>query len=59
LEDDRNAFPRYDAVLLMRSDFNEQSLQDLAGRLDETSMAELNGLAGSGVSFEKVARTFL
>lgn len=43
----------------MRSDLNEQSLQDLAGRLDETSMAELNGLAGSGVSFEKVARTFL
>ena len=59
LEDDRNAFPRYDAVLLMRSDFNEKPLQTLIGRLNETTMAELNGLAESGISFEKVARSFL
>lgn len=59
LEDDRKAFPRYDAVLLMRSDFDERPLQSLIGKLDETTMAKLNGLAESGISFEKVARSFL
>ena len=59
LEDDRNAFPRYDAVLLMRSDFDEKPLESLRGKLNEATMAKLNGLAESGVSFEKVARTFL
>jgi len=59
LEDDRKAFPRYDAVLLMRSDFDEKPLQGLIGKLDESSMAKLNGLAESGISFEKVARIFL
>jgi len=59
LEDDRKAFPRYDAVLLMRSDFDEKPLQSLEGKLDETTMAKLNGLAESGVSFEKVAKVFL
>jgi osmoprotectant transport system permease protein len=59
LEDDRQAFPRYDAVLLMRSDFDEQPLQSLAGKLNEATMTRLNGLAESGLSFEKVARGFL
>ena len=59
LEDDRNAFPRYDAILLMRSDFDEKPLESLRGKLNEATMAKLNGLAESGVSFEKVARTFL
>ena len=59
LEDDRNAFPRYDAVLLMRSDFDEKPLESLRGKLNEATMAKLNGLAESGVSFDKVARTFL
>ena len=59
LEDDREAFPRYDAVLLMRSDFDEKPLQSLAGKLDESSIARLNGLAESGISFERVARMFL
>jgi osmoprotectant transport system permease protein len=59
LEDDRKAFPRYDAILLMRSDFDERPLQSLIGKLDEGSMAKLNGLAESGISFEKVARSFL
>lgn len=58
LEDDRKAFPRYDAVLLMRTDFDEKPLQSLAGKLDERSMAKLNELAESGISFEKVALTF-
>lgn len=59
LEDDRQAFPRYDAVLLMRSDFDEKPLQSLTGKINEATMAKLNGLAESGVSFEKVARGFL
>lgn len=59
LEDDRKAFPRYDAVLLMRSDFDEKSLHSLEKKLDEVAMAKLNGLAESGMSFEKVAHTFL
>lgn len=59
LEDDRQAFPRYDAVLLMRSDFDEKPLETLTGKLNEATMAKLNGLAESGVSFEKVARIFL
>ena len=59
LEDDRQAFPRYDAILLMRSDFDEKPLEGLAGKLNEATMAKLNGLAESGDSFEKVARGFL
>ena len=59
LEDDRQAFPRYDAILLMRLDFNEKLLQGLEGKLNESTMTKLNGLAESGVSFEKVARGFL
>lgn len=59
LEDDRKAFPRYDAILLMRSDFDEKPLESLTGKLNEATMAKLNGLAESGVSFEKVAGTFL
>ncbi len=59
LEDDRQAFPRYDAILLMRSDFDEKPLQSLTGKLNEVTMAKLNGLAESGLSFEKVAQGFL
>jgi osmoprotectant transport system permease protein len=59
LEDDRQAFPRYDAILLMRSDFNERPLQGLVGKLNEPTMIKLNGQAESGLSFEKVARGFL
>lgn len=58
LEDDRKVFPRYDAILLMRSDFDEKSLQGLEEKLDEVTMAKLNGLAESGLSFDKVARVF-
>jgi osmoprotectant transport system permease protein len=59
LEDDRQAFPRYDAVLLMRSDFDEKPLQNLSKRLNEATMAELNGQAEAGANFEQVARNFL
>lgn len=59
LVDDRQVFPRYDAVLLMRSDFDEKPLQDLSNRLNEVTMAKLNGQAEAGANFEQVARTFL
>ena len=59
LEDDRQVFPRYDAILLMRTDFDEKPLQSLAGKLNEATMAKLNKEAESGVSFENVARGFL
>ena len=59
LEDDRQAFPRYDAVLLMRSDFDAKPLQHLSNRLNEAVMAKLNGQAEAGANFEQVARTFL
>lgn len=59
LEDDRQVFPRYDAVLLMRSDFNEKPLHHLEGKLNEVTMAKLNGQAEAGVRFERVARAFL
>ena len=39
LEDDRHAFPRYDAILLMRSDFDEKPLQKIAGKINEVTMA--------------------
>ena len=59
LRDDRQVFPRYDAVLLMRADFDDKPLQSLAGKLNEATMAQLNGRAESGESFEQVARGFL
>lgn len=57
LEDDRAAFPRYDAVLLMRASLNDAPLQGLAGQLNEATMARLNGRAEAGESFEAVARS--
>lgn len=59
LQDDRQAFPRYDAVLLMRADLDETPLRGLAGRFDESTMAALNRRAESGVPFETVAREAL
>lgn len=59
LEDDLAAFPRYDAVLLMRLDLDEAPLRHLTGRWNEASMAELNGRAERGETFEAVARSAL
>lgn len=59
LEDDLGAFPRYDAVLLMRLGVDESPLQHLAGRFTEAAMAELNGRAEGGETFEAVARSAL
>jgi osmoprotectant transport system permease protein len=60
LRDDRNFFPRYDAVLLMRAAVDEQPLAALAGRIDEAAMRAMNGAVEiDGQSFEAVARDFL
>jgi osmoprotectant transport system permease protein len=63
LKDDRSFFPRYDAVLLMRSDLPAQaqtSLAPLAGRIDEARMIALNAAVElDGRPFAEVARAFL
>ncbi|RZL36029.1 MAG: ABC transporter permease subunit, partial [Rubrivivax sp.] len=60
LRDDRQFFPRYDAVLLMRAGVDDRPLQGLAGRLPEARMIQLNAAAElEGRPFAEVARDFL
>jgi osmoprotectant transport system permease protein len=60
LVDDRQFFPRYDAVLLMRQALDPAPLQALAGRIDERTMIALNAeVEIDGVGFADVARRFL
>jgi Periplasmic glycine betaine/choline-binding (lipo)protein of an ABC-type transport system (osmoprotectant binding protein) len=66
LADDRNYFPRYDAVLLFRADLPQRlprtwaALRSLEGRIDDTSMRRMNAEAElEGKSFVAVAREFL
>jgi osmoprotectant transport system permease protein len=60
LIDDRNFFPRYDAVLLMRATLDEQPLLKLAGRINESQMIALNAQVElDGLSFDKAAAGFL
>lgn len=60
LRDDRQFFPRYDAVLLMRAGVDERPLASLAGRIDEDAMRAMNGAAEiDGKSFAAVAHDFL
>lgn len=60
LRDDRQFFPRYDAVLLMHASVDDKPLQGLAGRLPEARMIELNAAAElEGRPFADVARGFL
>lgn len=59
LEDDAQVFPRYEAILLMRLNFDQSKLKDLENRLDQVKMSKLNQQAEVGVSFEKIARSFL
>ncbi|MEJ8836170.1 ABC transporter permease/substrate-binding protein [Ramlibacter sp. AN1133] len=60
LRDDRNFFPRYDALLLMRATVDERPLAALAGRIDDEAMRAMNGAVEiDGRSFEAVAREFL
>lgn len=60
LRDDRNFFPRYDAVLLMRAAVDDRPFAGLAGRIDETAMRAMNArVEVDGQTFEAVAREFL
>jgi osmoprotectant transport system permease protein len=63
LRDDRGFFPRYDAVLLMRStlpDAARRALARLEGRIDEATMVALNAEAEvDRKPFADVARGFL
>ncbi len=60
LVDDRNFFPRYDAVLLMRQTLDAAPLQKLAGRIDEKTMIALNAQVElDGATFAQVAQRFL
>jgi osmoprotectant transport system permease protein len=66
LADDRNYFPRYDAVLLFRADLPQRlprtwtALKGLEGRIDDASMRRMNAEAElEGKSFVAIAREFL
>ncbi len=66
LQDDRNYFPRYDALVLYRLDvplrFPQawKALQTLRGRIDESSMISMNARAElQGAAFDAIARDWL
>ena len=60
LVDDRQFFPKYDAVLLMRMAVDPAPLRGLEGRIDAPTMIALNAQAElDGVAFAEVARRFL
>lgn len=66
LDDDRQFFPRYDAVILARSDLPTraprawQALAGLEGRFDEATMQALNGEAElNNKRFARVAADYL
>ena len=60
LKDDLGFFPKYDAVLLMRSSFDPTPLKSLEGRINETQMIAMNGqVEVDGQSFANVAKQFL
>jgi osmoprotectant transport system permease protein len=60
LADDRGFFPKYDAVLLMRASLDPAPLAKLQGRIDETTMIDLNAQVElDGASFAEAARRFL
>ncbi|MEG2048881.1 MAG: glycine betaine ABC transporter substrate-binding protein, partial [Comamonas sp.] len=66
LEDDRQYFPRYDAVLLFRKDLPAQqpaawaALQQLQGRISEAQMIQMNAQAElQSMPFDAIARQFL
>jgi osmoprotectant transport system permease protein len=60
LVDDKNFFPRYDAVLLMRAAVDARPLLPLAGRINDGTMTALNARVElDGVSFANAAAEFL
>jgi osmoprotectant transport system permease protein len=66
LQDDRNYFPRYDAVVLYRLDVPKKfpaqwaAMQKLGGSIDEAKMIAMNARAElQGVAFDVIAREHL
>jgi len=66
LADDKNYFPRYDAVLLYRADLPQRlpktwaALQKLEGKIDDSAMRKMNAAAElDGKDFPTVAADFL
>jgi osmoprotectant transport system permease protein len=60
LVDDRHFFPAYDAVLLMRVDFDSAPLAGLQGAIDNRTMIALNARAElDRVAFVDVANEFI
>ena len=66
LQDDRNYFPRYDALVLYRLEVPQRypvawaALQTLQGRVDESAMIAMNARAElQSVAFDAIARDFL
>jgi osmoprotectant transport system permease protein len=60
LIDDRQFFPKYDAVLLMRAAVDVAPLRGLEGRISAATMVGLNAQAElDGRAFDAVARGFL
>ncbi len=60
LEDDLGFFPKYDAVLLMRTPVDATPLKPLEGRINEEAMRALNAQVElDGMSFAEVAKRFL
>ena len=60
LVDDRHFFPAYDALLLMRADFDDRPLAGLANTIDDRTMIALNAQAElDHVAFADIARSFL
>ncbi|HUP08917.1 MAG TPA: glycine betaine ABC transporter substrate-binding protein [Caldimonas sp.] len=60
LEDDRGFFPRYEAVLLMRTAIDPAPLRVLEGRIDASTMIALNAKVElDGLTFTDAARGFV
>jgi len=66
LRDDKNYFPRYDALVLYRQDVPQRfpqawaALQKLAGSIDENAMIAMNARAElEGAAFDAIARDHL
>lgn len=62
LKDDKNFFPKYEAVFLYRLDLPAAalgSLKELEGKINQSKIAELNSIASQNKSTGKAARRFL
>jgi osmoprotectant transport system permease protein len=60
LEDDRQFFPRYEAVLLMRATLDPTPLRSLERRIDAAAMIAMNAKVElDGLSFADAARSFV